>query len=183
MIKKHKFLLIVDRDTTVLKPRLRLEPLFELAGLLDKNSPKFMAVAEEWGSCKKGTRCPLSGDVNTGIILIRSSPSAAEAVDAWYHGPEKCKDVEPVILPKPGGWPFHSPPCSGCTCLMKGLHKWSYDQVAFYASVANNDSHRQNVTIFRSGCPINSPFADFIPHLVSGTPDQRSYNIYDRQVL
>jgi len=79
LIKKHKFLIVVDRDTTVIKPRLRLEPLFELAGLLNEKSGKFMAVSEEWGSCIRGVRSPSSGDVNTGIMLIRSSPGSAAA--------------------------------------------------------------------------------------------------------
>jgi len=185
LIKKHKYLIVVDRDTTVLKPRLRLEPLFNMSGLLNKRSGKIFAVAEEWGSCKKGVRCPLSGDVNTGVMLMRGSAATTEALRNWFYGPTRCKDwkAAPDSGARPKGWPYSSPPCRGCACILRGVHKWSYDQVGFYAAVAGNESLKDKVSIFRSGCPINSPFADFIPHLVSGTPTSKVYNINHREPI
>jgi len=187
LLRKHKYLLVVDRDTTVIKPRLPLEPLFSMAGLIGRDgaeTSKDIAVAEEWGSCKKGVRSPLSGDVNTGVVLVKASPTAFDALHAWYSGPTVCRNVttEPVQIPI--WWPFHNQePCQGCSCIMHGVNEWSYDQIGFYASVATNESFSSRVTVFRSGCPINSPFADFIPHLISGTPTKRAYDASHREVI
>jgi len=183
LIKKHKYLLMVDRDTTVIKPRLRLEPLFATAGLMNEGGKKIFAVAEEWGSCKKGVRFPLSGDVNTGIVLVRQSPATQEALASWFYGPTWCKDVTSEPLPRPKWWPFQRDPCQGCGCITPGVYKWSFDQVGFYNSIANNDTFRSMVTVFRPGCPINSPFADFIPHLVSGSPAKEAYDMDHREVI
>jgi len=183
LLKKHKYLMMVDRDTTVIKPRLRLEPLFGMAGLMGGSPSKDIAVAEEWGSCKKGVRAPMSGDVNTGVVLVRQSATAIEALSTWYWGPTRCKDVTPEPVQKPAWWPFHQEPCQGCGCIARGVNEWSYDQVGFYASVVTNESLSSMVTVFRSGCPINSPFADFIPHLISGTPTKRAYDASHRDVI
>mmetsp|Transcript_102160 Transcript_102160/g.266619 ORF Transcript_102160/g.266619 Transcript_102160/m.266619 type:complete len:446 (-) Transcript_102160:92-1429(-) len=183
LIKKHKYLIMVDRDTTVIKPRLRLEPLFAMAGLMDKHAKKVLAVAEEWGSCKKGVRSPLSGDVNTGIVLVKQSPAAEEALASWFYGPTWCKGVTAEPIARPGWWPFQGEPCQGCSCITRGIYKWSFDQIGFYASVADNNTFRSMVTVFRPGCPINSPFADFIPHLVSGTPTKAAYDVNHREVI
>jgi len=187
LIKKHKYLLMVDRDTTVLKPRLRLEPLFRMAGLMDADQKKVVAVAQEWGSCNRGFRDPHSGDVNTGVVLIRQSKVAQAMMESWFYGPTRCKDVDlessasDQSLHKPLGWPFNKKPCQGCGCIVPGKNKWSYDQIGFFASVVTNETLKDMVTVFRSGCPINSPFADFIPHFVSGTPSLKVYdNMYGR---
>mmetsp|Transcript_42421 Transcript_42421/g.114002 ORF Transcript_42421/g.114002 Transcript_42421/m.114002 type:complete len:455 (+) Transcript_42421:67-1431(+) len=183
LIEKHKYLLVVDRDTTVIKPRLRLEPLFAAAGLMNQGANKVLAVAEEWGSCKKGVRSPLSGDVNTGIVLVKQSQDARDALATWFYGPTWCKNVTADPVDIPVWWPFHEEPCNGCSCITHGVHKWSYDQIGFYASVASNESFSDKVTVFRSGCPINSPFADFIPHLVSGSPTKKAYDANHREVI
>jgi len=183
LLKKHKYLIVVDRDTTVIKPRLRLEPLFATAGLMERGGKKVLAVAEEWGSCKKGVRSPLSGDVNTGIVLVRQSRAAEQALESWFYGPTWCKNVTSEPLQRPKWWPFQKDPCQGCGCIMPGVNKWAYDQVGFYNSVANNVYFKSMVTVFRPGCPINSPFADFIPHLVSGTPTKAAYDFEHREVI
>jgi len=182
LIKKHRYLIVVDRDTTVLKPRLRLEPLFRLAGLMDSDHGKVVAVAHEWGSCMKGFRLPQSGDVNTGVMLIKQSKAAQTILESWFYGPTRCHEQprtteQPEI---PQGWPFESPPCQGCDCLQHVRKHWSYDQLGFFSAVVTNETLKGLVTVFRSGCPINSPFADFIPHLVSGTPSHQVYSVYGR---
>lgn len=181
LIKKHKYLIIVDRDTTVLKPRLRIEPLFRMAGLMDQDEKKVMAVAQEWGSCNRGWRAPQSGEVNTGVVLVRQSEVAQTMLESWFYGPTRCRDTERELLESPKGWPFKAKPCQGCSCVVHGKNKWSYDQIGFFASVVSNATLKDKVAVFRTGCPINSPFADFIPHLVSGTPSHKVYdNVYGR---
>ncbi|CAK0799392.1 unnamed protein product [Prorocentrum cordatum] len=92
-------------------------------------------------------------------------------LESWFYGPTWCAGAERASeqLEPPQGWPFKKPPCRGCACIARGKTQWSYDQVGFFGSVVTNETMKDRVTVFHAGCPINSPFADFIPHLVSGS--------------
>lgn len=83
LIRKHKYLIIVDTDTFVTKPQLRMEPLFEKAGLLDEHSGKTVAIATEWGSCNGGRRADHAGDYNGGVYMIKNT--ARRLVEKWYN--------------------------------------------------------------------------------------------------
>lgn len=173
LIQKHKYILIADAgDTFVSKPRLRLEPLFEMAGLTDERNLKTIAVAREWGSCHNGNRA--GGDSNTGIVLMKQHESSIAAINDWYNEPDTCDQNE---VPQEGE--KHS----RCTRLVHSKANWPYDQLAFHISIAANPSHIDKVQMLKQGCPINSPWADFIPHLVSGTVSNEYYHWADRNKL
>ncbi|CAK0876830.1 unnamed protein product [Prorocentrum cordatum] len=90
LIKKHKYLIIVDRDTTVLKPRLRLEPLFRMAGLMEKNPQRVMAVAQESGAPAAGASAPRRAATSTPVSCSSGPASTAgPCVDAAATPPSR----------------------------------------------------------------------------------------------
>jgi len=159
LIRRHRYLLLVDSDTFVTKPALRMEPLFARTGLLGPNANKSIALATEWGSCLKGMQLHCSGHVNTGVVLLKST--AEEALRAWFYNPG-CK--------------------ANCAEWERSLHHWGYDQYGFAATIAH--TYRDQITLLPSGCPINGPWGDFISHLVSGSWNRSFYDPSQRgQIL
>mmetsp|Transcript_139741 Transcript_139741/g.247038 ORF Transcript_139741/g.247038 Transcript_139741/m.247038 type:complete len:420 (-) Transcript_139741:67-1326(-) len=202
LLRKHAYLLIVDTDTFVSKPRLRLEPLFERAGLLTKKyrpSEISIAVAREWGSCYAGQRPPISGDHNGGILLLKQAPVVEDALERWFNEPMDCLPEDDGLLeyrqvkPRdvgwtrwtgygliPGNWLETDPHPERCKLLISSLRGWAYDQLGLSLSVSQNPAFQNVVYQFPSGCPLNGPWADFIPHLPSGTVGTMYYDPDDR---
>jgi len=198
LIKKHKYLLVVDTDTFVTRPGLRLEPLFEKAGLL-KDGGKVMAAADEWGSCWGGKRAVLGGDRNTGVLLLKRSDLTAKALEKWWEDPMKCvpKDKSLLALREvkmrnltwtrflgygliEGNWLEYDHNPEPCKLLLSSLRGWAYDQLGFWLSVASNPTFKDAMHTFPSGCPINGPWAEFISHMPSGSVAEEYFDPRDR---
>jgi len=159
MIRSHEYFMMVDADSFVTKPLLRLEPLFAKAGLLEASSGKVVALAEEWGSCRNGFHSRKSGERNTGIMLLKNT--AEELLHTWFFNPG-CKG-------------------RGCELHDKSLKAWSFDQLGFEAVIAGQ--YRDSITTWPSGCPVNGPWGDFISHLVGGSFDSKYYDKHMRGEL
>lgn len=169
LLQKHEYVLSIDAaDTYIAMPRLRLEPLFAKTGLTDPKSGLQIAVAEEWGSCASAGH-HMGGDVNTGVILLKSSDKTVQAMRNWYHEPSECKEAGAQD--------------ERCKRLVHSLGHWPYDQTAFHVVVSADPRYQDMVTLLKQGCPINSPFAEFIPHLVSGSHSGAHYHWQDRALI
>jgi len=175
LIRKHKYLLVVDSDTFVTKPLLRMEPLFEKTGLLSESSGKAMALAAEWGSCRNGMRRLKAGPVNTGVVLLKHT--AEEMLKAWFYNPG-C----PGGLPPPGREPpGHGRAPRDCSLFEASRKAWAYDQLGL--AVAVLPRYGPNVTVLPSGCPVNGPWGDFISHVVGGSFNHSFYDPSCREAI
>ncbi|CAK0799386.1 unnamed protein product [Prorocentrum cordatum] len=140
---------------------------------MEKNPQRVMAVAQESGAPAAGASAPRRAATSTPVSCSSGSPTLRRR--CWRAGSTAPHGVRAPSVrasswsPHRRGWPFKKPPCRGCACIARGKTQWSYDQVGFFGSVVTNETMKDRVTVFHAGCPINSPFADFIPHLVSGS--------------
>ena len=76
--------------------------------------------------------------------------------------------------------PFQVCPLSAYRCpryenSSTGLKRWAYDQIGFNETMIPLKFKRQ-ISVLQSGCPVNSPWADFVVHLVGGTVGVEYYD-------
>lgn len=168
LLQKHKYVISVDAaDTYVAMPKLRLEPLFKQVGLTEANTGKAIAIAEEWGSCA-GQGHHMGGDVNTGVVLLKSTERTVQAMKDWYNEPIQCDKAAED---------------ERCKRLVHSLGHWPFDQTAFHVVISADPRYEDLVTTIKPGCPFNSPFAEFLPHLVSGSHSGQHYHWQDRALI
>ena len=137
---KHEYLFVVDSDSFIARPTLRLEPLLVRLGMLGEGQPGYtLAVASEWPA----PNWLNAGYLNGGLVVWKCNDMARQILKHWVSYRLLCK-VNCVGIE--GNWPHEQ----------YSLGHWVMPKF------------NRHMIASLTGCPLGSAFADFYVHIVSG---------------
>jgi len=141
---KHEYLFVVDSDSFIARPTLRLEPLLARLGMIGAgHTPHYsMAVATEWPNPIPKLNLA-AGYLNGGLVVWKCTDTARDILKHWISYRFLCK--------------------SGCVGIDG---KWPHEQFSLGHWVM--PKFREHVIAPLTGCPLGSAFGDFYVHIVSG---------------
>eukprot|EP00937_MAST-01D_sp_MAST-1D-sp2_P004306 g4306.t1 len=140
---KYQYLFVVDSDSYLARPTVRLEALLERLGLFSETAdtvpPYVMAAATEWPEPDHLQ----GGFLNGGLTVWRCSTLARRMLKHWISYRELCGNS-----------------CSGTD------GSWPHEQFSLGHWLLPH--FRKHIATPLAGCPLGSAWGDFYVHLVSG---------------